>query len=438
MRALPIIFASLSRRASPPDVAPPHSVPHEERPVWLRVGTWHWLLGVALLAFALAGCTGRDVIGTAKGWTPVTVSDGVVYAASRDGSVQALDSKALDEDEDAEPVWEYRPPDERGLGSVFGPPAVGEEFVYVGGSFDDGDSGRLVALRKDRESSSRIEEGEWEVDLPGAIVGGPVLAPGLVLVGSEDGNLYAFNTKRPREGSEDPEPGERLWTFPTEGLTEDKDKRIWSTPVVVDGVVYFGAMDDFFYAVSLEEGLRANERLLWKFKTGGAIVTTPLVLDNMVIFGAFDRAFYALDANDNGRLLWSFKADNWFWAGPVTDGRRVFASSMDGKIYALPLDRRDGDEPEWVQDLGKPITATPFLALDSLVVVTEGGTISLVNTSDGEVEERPIELRKDVRAPLSGEGEDGAPRVYLGDQDGVVRSLDVDRWRVRWTFHTRK
>ena len=404
------------------------------------MGPWHLLLGMALLAFALTGCTGRDVIGTARGWTPVTVSDGVVYAASRDGNVLALDSKALDEDEDAEPIWEYTPSKENGLGSVFGPPAVGEEFVYVGGSFDDGDLGRLVALRKDRESSGRIEEGEWEVDLPGAIIGGPALAPGLVLVGSEDGNLYAFNTRDPREGSEDPELGERLWTFPTEGLRKgkSKDKRIWSTPIVADGVVYFGAMDDFFYAVSLEEGLRANERLLWKFETDGAIITTPLVLDNKVIFGSFDREFYALDTSDNGRLLWSFKADNWFWAGPVTDGRRVFASSMDGKVYALPLDRQDGDEPEWVQDLGKTITATPFLALDSLVVVTEEGIISLIDTSDGEVEERPIELPKDVRASLSGEGEEGVPRVYLGDRDGVVRSLDVDRWRIRWTFNTRE
>jgi len=392
---------------------------------WPRLSQWHLLAGIGLLAIVLTGCTGRDIIGSARGWTPVTVSDGIVYTATRDGDVLALDSQALDRDEDAGHVWKYDPPKDRELGAVFGPPAVGEKFIFIGSSTNDGDTGKLIALRKDRESSRRIEEDEWEKVILGAIIGGPTLAQGMVLVGSEDGKLYAF----------DAENGERIWTFATEGLKrgKGKEKRIWSTPTVADGVVYFGAMDDYLYAVSLDDGSE-----LWKFKTDGTVITTPLVVGTKVIFGSFDRKLYALDAGDNGRLLWSFKADNWFWAGPISDGEMVYAANMDGKVYALPLDRQDDDAPEWVQDLEDIISSTPVLIGDRLVVATEGGIVSLLDTANGTVEEIPIELANDVRAPLSSKGPDGPARFYVGDRNGVVISIDVERWRISWTVRTRE
>ncbi|MBM3925620.1 MAG: hypothetical protein FJ320_06470 [SAR202 cluster bacterium] len=386
------------------------------------------LLSTLFIFLLAAACTGGDVIGTAKGWTPVAVENGIVYVAARDGSVIALDSAALDRDERALPLWEFRPPRsndvDQTLGSVFGPPAVGPEYIYAGGVLEDEDRGRIVALKKDRSSSSRIEDDEWEKVLAGGIVTGVVLHDQTVLVGSEDGHLYALNAGN----------GEQLWAFPTEGLKQGKtkEKRVWSTPTVADGVVYFGALDDYFYAVSLQDG-----QLMWKHETGGAVVTKPLIVGDLVIFGSFDRKLYALRRSDAG-VAWTFESDNWFWAGPVTDGRTVYAPSTDGKVYALPLDRQTNHPPLWVRDLGKPITSTPFLAERRLVVSTENGIISLLNIqAGGSVEAVPIEIDKRIRAPLVGEGPAASPRVYFADSDSVVRSLDVERWRVRWTFSTK-
>ena len=152
----------------------------------------------------------------------------------------------------------------------------------------------------------------------------------------------------------------RLWIFPTDGLREgkEKDKRIWSTPVVKDGIAYFGAMDDYLYAISIatDAGLSADDRTLWKFKTNGAIVTKPIIIDELLIFGSFDRKIYALDIsepnhNNKERLLWSYQGDNWYWAGVVTDGSTVYVASMDGKVNALPIDRREKDLPLWEIEL---------------------------------------------------------------------------------------
>jgi outer membrane protein assembly factor BamB len=393
------------------------------------------LLGLALLTLVLMACTGRDVIGQAQGWTPVAVSDGVIYVATRDGNVWALREKEpLERNRVPDRVWEYRPAENHELGSVFGPPAVGKEFVYVGGSFEEGDMGRLVALKKAAEDGDvgGDQPGDriWEKDLPGAIVGGPVLAQGMVLVGSEDGNLYAF----------DAGTGDRLWTFTIEGPKSgnDKEKFIWSTPTVSNGVVYFGAMDDYLYAVSLEEGLEVGDRLLWKRKTGGAVVAQPLVVEDRIIFGSFDRKLYALDGQDGGRVIWTFEADNWFWAGAASDGEVVYAVSMDGTVYALDVDRREGDPPLWAHDLGDAVSAAPVLLGDVLVVSTQNGNLSLLNTSNGIPEEIPIELGEKVRAPLVLVSDDELPRLYLGDSDGFVRSIDIEDWEERWVVRTRE
>ena len=390
----------------------------------------------ALLSLlVLSGCTGRDVIGRAQGWTPVAIAESTIYVASSDGSVVALDSSALDRDERAIPVWEYKPPGERGLGGVFNPPAIGKRFVFIGGSVNNDDNGRLVALRKDRRNSGRLEEDEWEENLPGAIIGSPVVANGMVIVGSEDGNLYAFNE----------DDGSRLWIFPTDGLRQgkEKDKRIWSTPVIEDGVAYFGAMDDYLYAIAIDEGLTADERTLWKFKTSGAIVTKPIVIDETVIFGSFDRKVYALDIsepNSKGkeRLLWSYQGDNWYWAGVVTDGSNVYVASMDGKVNALPIDRREGDLPLWQIQLNDSISSTPFLAGNDLIIATDQGNISLIDSDSGTVVEVPIDIDSEIRAPLVGTGIGETAIVYVGDKNGVVRAIDVDRWRVRWDFETKE
>ena len=93
-----------------------------------------------------------------------------------------------------------------------------------------------------------------------------------VVVGSEDGRLYAYDAKtgEPRDG------------FPFRA--EDK---IWSTPVIKDGVVYFGSHDKHIYAVSLADGT-----LKWKFLTGGTVAGRPLLFRDMVIVGSFDHPFF--------------------------------------------------------------------------------------------------------------------------------------------------
>ncbi len=381
---------------------------------------------IALLALVLAGCAPGNVIGVAEGWTPVTAADGAVYSGTRDGNVLALNAQELDRDERIGPIWEYKPREENRLGSIFGAPAISDTHVYLSSAHTDEETGRLLALSKTRnpENRSQLQQDEWEKTIEGALVGGPVLSEGRLLVGSEDGRLYCF----------DAATGDRLWTFQTQGLLMGlgKERRIWSTPAVANGVAYFGAMDGYLYAVSVESG---DE--VWKFKTGGAIVTNPLVVGNAVIFGSFDRNLYALNAAD-AAVLWTYASQSWWWSGPVSDGETIYVADMGGNVLALPLDRRDGDPPLWTHEIEYIVNSTPAIIDEKLIVAAQGGVVSILDVATGTAEEVPLALDKDIRAPLTSSGTGAQARVYFGDTDGVIRSLDVDRWRVSWTLETRE
>ena len=396
------------------------------RTAWLLL-----LLSISLLGFA--GCTGRNLISWNTGWSGTAAQDGVVYVGTRDGEILALKANKTGSLRPGEQIiWRFTPEEDRDLRGVFGMPALGEKLVYVGVKGDsEGKGGKLYALSKDRESSGNIrpDRGEWKKDIEGAIVGGPAVAEaeGLVLVGSDDGNLYAFHTNGDT-------PGKMAWRFPT-------GARIWSAPVVRDGMVYFGSMDRHVYALRLEEGLSLASRLLWKYKTGGAVVAKPLLVDGpngrMVIVGSFDKKLYALKAdtsNPAGELAWAqpFKGSGWFWAGAVSDGSTIFAPSMDGTVYAL--DKRGF--PVWLVPFKaeSPIVSTPVVVGDNLVVATDKGKLHLLSASDGTKLEVSKDLESRVKAPLA---QDGA-MVFVGVQDKTVRGVDAEQWAEVWQISTKK
>ena len=240
---------------------------------------------------------------------------------------------------------------------------------------------------------------------PEPLVAGPALhrdpeAP-LVVVGSEDGNLYAYDAEV---------GGNVLWTFRTGG-------KIWSTPVIKDGIVYFGSHDKNVYAVNLTDGTEE-----WRFTTGGAVAGKPLLFNGLVVIGSFDKNLYGLEA-ESGVKSWELAGDNWFWAGAVANGSTIFAPNMDGNIYAVD---EQGDLL-WKYDLGSPIVSRPALVTDALVVAAKNGRqITLLDTKLGTADaNRMIDSEfvtdKEIKAPLFVNGN----TVFVGTQGSTIIRLDI-------------
>ncbi|MDE2785620.1 MAG: PQQ-binding-like beta-propeller repeat protein [Chloroflexota bacterium] len=373
---------------------------------------------LAFLCLAVTAC-GRDLGASTKGWGSVAAANGIVYATTLTGQIYALDDFGT---EGVSTRWTSALGNENGFGGAYGSPAVGR-YVYVSGidgflyAFDgSGGAGAVqVAWRQPQFEAE---------DMP-PVVGGPGLdeAGGIIAVGSEDGGLYAYNALT----------GESLrWSpFRTDG-------KVWSTPVLRNGVAYFGSQDGSVYAVSLETG-----SLVWRYDTGGAVVATPLVHKNLLIVGSFDRQLYALGLND-GQPRWQVEAENWWWATPVSSGRAIYAASMDGNVYAVD----DNGVLLWKYDMGAPIVADPVLLERGIVVASREGRVVLLRAS-ASGQQTPQEIASysirdgEIKAPLVKSGTIGLGGateqevVYVGTDDGKVRRLQVlSGFMPHWCYDT--
>ena len=93
-----------------------------------------------------------------------------------------------------------------------------------------------------------------------------------------------------------------------------------SSPVVANGVVYFGSGDGNLYALDSATG-----DLHWKFKTGDVVHASLALADGVLFFGSWDNYFYAVDAA-TGREKWRFHGGE----DPLMHNQVGFQSSPAG------------------------------------------------------------------------------------------------------------
>src|SRR5690606_35191265 len=100
------------------------------------------------------------------------IAEGVVFVATRDGRVHALDLAS------GEPVWQY-PAEGEGIGTVSADLAVSEGVLYVGseeGTFHLIEAASGTAL--------------CQVDLATAIVASPIVSEGAVLIPTRGNTIF--------------------------------------------------------------------------------------------------------------------------------------------------------------------------------------------------------------------------------------------------------
>ena len=237
---------------------------------------------------------------------------------------------------------------------------------------------------------------KWEFPTEDKIWSSPIIEDGVLYVGSFDKKLYAL----------DAATGSKKWEpFETEGV-------IVSNPIIDNSTIYFGSFDRHTYAVSAADG-----RLKWEFSAEGAVATTPLVHDNTVYFGSLDRYLYAVDARD-GSLRWKFMGENWFWAKPVVYDGVIYAGNLDGKVYAL--DAKKGPDEVGEFNLGSAVSSSPVVANNSIVFASQQGMIYAIDAGSNQLKQL-AELEENIYGPLT--ASEGI--VYIHTQDLTLHPVDV-------------
>lgn len=200
---------------------------------------------------------------------------------------------------------------------------------------------------------------------------------------------------------------QQVWQWVTPASPNDGPNAIWASPTVVDGVVYVGAEDGYFYAIS-----EATHSVLWSDflgldtpkgtekcgPKGQGITSTATVADDpvtgnpTVYVDSPDGNLYALNAA-TGSVVWTGLVDTpsttqndyYAWGSPlVANGNVYIGISSDCDAPLVPgglvsFNQGTGaqvaiwlDTPAGPDQLGGSIWSSPVLLPNGQIVVTTG------------------------------------------------------------------
>jgi outer membrane protein assembly factor BamB len=214
------------------------------------------------------------------------------------------------------------------------------------------------------------------------------------------------------------ETGEELWRFKA-GVIE-------SSPLLVDGVLYFGTFDDKLYALDAR-----TRKVRWTYKTGDDVKGGPVFFAGAVYFGSYDGNVYAVDAK-TGKLRWSSEAQGGlrgagnFYATPAVAYGRVFIGNTDGKVYAFGA--KSGDLL-WSRSTGGYVYSSAAVWNETVYVGSYDERLYALDAATGDV-------RWSFKA---NERVSGAPTVlagvvYFATLGGRTYALDARSGARLWTF----
>lgn len=364
------------------------------------------LLMAIVLAVLLAGCAQSRNAAT-QSWSGVAVEGDSTYVGTREGRLIRL---SLDAGLAQIAPYQVPQPDrEQGFPALYGAPVVEDGRVYVGTY-----NGIVLSLDADSFGDARTFEIDGN-DLAKGIAGSVVPHNGsLVVAAAEDageGRLYVLEASSLVEQCR----------FPARN--ETPVGQLWTTPVVQDGIAYFGDQSKRVHAVSI-----GDCRPVWDqpAQLDGAVVAPPVITGAHLYLGAFDRAFYRVNLA-TGAPEKLFEANNWFWGAAVTDGTTIYAPNMDGNVYAYNI---ESGRVVWTypgNDESEPVLASPVLSGDELVYASDSGIMVVLDKQSGS---RRWDRRvgNDVRAPLAAEGR----VVFLHSLDETITAIDLDTKQLAW------
>lgn len=313
-------------------------------------------------------------------------------------------------------------------GRVFSSPVVAGGVVYVG-SLDH----YLYAL------DATTGAVRWKFATHGPVTSSPAVAGNRVYVNSVDGSFYAVDAAAGKMAWKFTTGGERRFTAPgmhgiqppTEMVADPFDV-FTSSPALSGSMVYFGSGDHFVYALEASSG-----KLVWKFETGNVVHASPAVADGVVYIGSWDRNLYALDAT-SGKQLWKYQTgeDTKIYnqtgiasSAAVADGT-VFFGCRDGHLYAV--NAKTGEQ-KWSHDnKGGWVIASPAVR-DGVVYfpTSDGQRFKALDAATGAVvfniENNAISFSSPALVNDT---------IYYGSSDGWLHAIDAKTGARKADFQT--
>jgi outer membrane protein assembly factor BamB len=254
----------------------------------------------------------------------------------------------------------------------------------------------------------------WKYQAGSIIESSPAVVDGVVYVGAlwngHNGFVYALNATT----------GSKIWQFAT-------DSGVESSPAVVDGVVYIGSYGGYVYALDAASG-----SLIWSFNAGGSVFPSPAVVDGVVYVGSATGYLYALNAT-NGSPLWSYHTSGAILSSPAVADGVVYVGSEDQNFYAL---RASDGSQIWNFATGGYIDGSPVVGGGIVYFGSRDGYVYALNVTDGFQIWSFRALHGNwgsyyYSTPAVADGV-----VYVGSYDSSIYALNATSGSMFWEFRT--
>jgi outer membrane protein assembly factor BamB len=265
----------------------------------------------------------------------------------------------------------------------------------------------------------------WQAQL-GMLVdfSSPAVVNGVVYIGSSDGRLWAY----PSAGC-----GQSLCTTPL--WTSTSLAQIIDSPTVANGVVYVGSQtspssnDGKLNAFSAAGCGQAVCSPLWQGLAGAQSIleSSPAVGGGMVFVGSFDHRLYAFNGAGCGQAtcqpVWTGLTGGTIESTPTVSKGVVFVGSDDGKIYAFPAAGcgQATCSPSWTGDLvGSAFFSSPAVAGGMVFIGSDHAISAFPAAGCGQATCSPVWHSIDNNQFFGGSPAVAKGRVYIGLENGLA------------------
>jgi outer membrane protein assembly factor BamB len=327
-----------------------------------------------------------------------TVVNGVLYAASTDGVIVALDANT------GKTVWKNK---SRTHGWFGWGDKKRKDAFYSGGPAVEGDvlaigtlDGHVYGLNT-KDGSQR-----WVATLPSEVIDSPVVNGGLVLVRTQDGRVYGLDSNT----------GERRWVN-DQGSVPLLSLRGNGPLLVTNGVVFFGSDDGKLMALREDNGDKLWEQ---KLATGEGRTDIDrmsdadggLVLDGNTLYAAAYHGSLTAVEGPSGRPLWARPFSTY--TSLALSGNSLFGVNTDSQVWAF--DKSSGADMWKNDNLKYRWLSAPAVQADYVVVGDIEGYVHWLQTGDGALAARERLSKKAIRAQPVVVGD----LVYIEDVQGHI------------------
>jgi outer membrane protein assembly factor BamB len=212
--------------------------------------------------------------------------------------------------------------------------------------------------------------------------------------------------------------GTERWRFP-----EKADGKItfYAAPALTeDGQLIQGSYDHKLYSLNV-----STRQPNWTFTAASDVyVAQPLVVGNTIYAPNSNKTLYVVDKT--GALIWKADAAHALWSTPATDGKLIYAASMDHHVYAFK--QENGSQVWKSEDLGGALVGALALSPQNVLFI---GTISskmiaLDAASGKTLWQTPAKGWVWADPLIAGD------LVIFSDLEGNVYTLDAASGSIKW------